>query len=202
MDLFARSVAAVLDHADIDRAVLVGHSNGTPVIRQFYRLFPERTAALVVVDGTLKRMFDQSMVDGMIAQLSEDKYQQFVGSMIDSMRSPGLADETTTEIRSMASEVPHHAVVGNFLAGADPEIWTEDPIDAPLLAVLARQPAWNDDYEAFVRGLAPQVDYHILDDISHFLMMERPQDFDRLLIDFLENNALLSSTEQTGGQVK
>src|SRR5262245_43200871 len=33
-ELFARAVDAVLQDAKVERAVLVGHSNGTPVIRQ------------------------------------------------------------------------------------------------------------------------------------------------------------------------
>ena len=54
MDLFARSIDAVLKDAGVARAVLVGHSMGTPVVRQFYRLHPEKTVALVAVDGSLK----------------------------------------------------------------------------------------------------------------------------------------------------
>src|SRR3989442_10700990 len=48
MDLFARAIASVLDDAGVRRAVLVGHSMGTPVIRQFYRLHPSRTAGVGV----------------------------------------------------------------------------------------------------------------------------------------------------------
>src|SRR5262249_19857270 len=53
-DLFARSIDTVMRDAGVDKAILVGHSNGTPVIRQFYRKYPEKTLALVVVDGPLK----------------------------------------------------------------------------------------------------------------------------------------------------
>src|SRR5262245_37698543 len=42
MDLFARAVDAVLQDAQVERAVLLGHSMGTPVIRQFYRKYPEK----------------------------------------------------------------------------------------------------------------------------------------------------------------
>ncbi len=35
MNLFARSVAAVLDKLELERAVLVGHSMGVMVVRQF-----------------------------------------------------------------------------------------------------------------------------------------------------------------------
>src|SRR6185503_11087712 len=46
MDLFARAVDAVLKDAGVARAVLVGHSMGTPVIREFYRKYPEKTIGL------------------------------------------------------------------------------------------------------------------------------------------------------------
>ena len=48
MDLFARAIDAVLRDAKVDRAVLVGHSMGVPVVRQFYRKYPEKTRALVI----------------------------------------------------------------------------------------------------------------------------------------------------------
>src|SRR5215469_1763668 len=54
MDVFARGVDAVLQDAGVEKAVLVGHSMGTPVVRQFYRLFPAKTKALVFVDGGLR----------------------------------------------------------------------------------------------------------------------------------------------------
>src|SRR6185369_13489379 len=53
MRFFARAVRAAMDDAKIDRAILVGHSMGTPVIREFDRLFPTRTRGLVAVDGAL-----------------------------------------------------------------------------------------------------------------------------------------------------
>ena len=43
MDYFAQAVDAVLRDAKVKRAVLVGHSMGTPVARQFYRKYPEKT---------------------------------------------------------------------------------------------------------------------------------------------------------------
>ena len=57
MDLFARAVEAVRAAAGVDRVVLVGHSMGTPVVRQFYRLFPKKTLGLVAVDGSLRPFF-------------------------------------------------------------------------------------------------------------------------------------------------
>ena len=54
MDMFAKGIDAVLRDAGVEHAVLVGHSMGTPVVRQFYRLYPAKTKALVFVDGALR----------------------------------------------------------------------------------------------------------------------------------------------------
>jgi sigma-B regulation protein RsbQ len=51
MDLFARAVEAVRDEVKAERIVLVGHSMGAPVIRQYARLYSQRVAALVAVMG-------------------------------------------------------------------------------------------------------------------------------------------------------
>ena len=42
MELFARAVEAVMRDAKVKSAVLVGHSMGTPVARQFYRSIPRK----------------------------------------------------------------------------------------------------------------------------------------------------------------
>jgi len=51
--LFARAVEAVRAEAGVDRVVLIGHSMGAPVIREYARLFPQHVAGLVAVDGPL-----------------------------------------------------------------------------------------------------------------------------------------------------
>ena len=47
MDYLAGAVDAVMQAAGVDRAVLVGHSMGTPVIRQYDRKYHAKVAALV-----------------------------------------------------------------------------------------------------------------------------------------------------------
>ncbi len=180
-----------MDHAGIERAVLVGHSNGTPVIRQFYRLFPGRTRGLVVVDGALRQMLSDKIVAQVQPRLSEENYQETVAAMIDGMPGDGLDQDTRAEIKRIGLAQPHAAVLGGFLAAADPKIWAPDPISAPLLLILAQQPSWSDEYLSFVKQLAPQAEVHVLPGVSHFIMLERPAEFDSLLLGFLEQHQLL-----------
>jgi pimeloyl-ACP methyl ester carboxylesterase len=52
----ARDLIALLDHHEIDRAVLVGHSMGTQVSLEAYRHAPARVAGLVLVCGSYGRV--------------------------------------------------------------------------------------------------------------------------------------------------
>jgi pimeloyl-ACP methyl ester carboxylesterase len=50
-DRYARDLKEILDHEGIDEAVLLGHSMGTQVILEAYRLMPGRVRALVSITG-------------------------------------------------------------------------------------------------------------------------------------------------------
>src|SRR5688572_24212650 len=63
MDHFAAAIDAVMRDAKVERAVLLGHSMGTPVARQFYRKYPNKTLAIVIVDGALRPFGDKAMRD-------------------------------------------------------------------------------------------------------------------------------------------
>src|SRR5881628_916554 len=85
MDLFARAVDAVLRDAKVKRAVLVGHSMGTPVARQFYRKYPEKTLAIVIVDGSLRPFGNKAMLDQLIANFRGPKYRDTIDQMFGMM---------------------------------------------------------------------------------------------------------------------
>ena len=147
--------------------------------------YPERTAALVAVDGALRHMFTLEMVEGMVAPMRADGYQDTVTQMIAGMAGGGLADEDVRGITEMALATPQRTMVDAVLATADPAMWSDEPIRVPLLALLVEQPTWNADYKAAIKQLAPQLDWVMWQNVSHFLMLERPAEFQAELSRFL-----------------
>lgn len=189
-DLFARALDAVLRDAGVEGAVLAGHSNGTPVVRQFWRLFPAKTRGLVVVDGALRPMFGRAQLDGFLALLRGPDYLARAGQIIDGMTATTLP-ALREGIKAAMLRTPQHVMVSSFEGTGDERIWTEETITVPLLVVLAKSPFWTAEYEAYVRKLAPKVDYRVMEGVSHFLMMDRPAEFNSLLAQFLAANRLL-----------
>src|SRR5215813_9381532 len=191
MDLFARAIDAVLQDAGVERVTLIGHSMGTPVIRQFYRKYPNKTLALVIVDGSLRQFSNLEQMKQLIEPLRGPNYKERAGMIIGGISQAVKDKKTQEEIRTAMMSAPQHVMVGAMDAMMDDAIWKQDKINAPTLAVMAKQPQWNDEYEKYVRELVPGVDYQMWEGVSHFLMMDEPQKFNDTVLAFLKKNKLV-----------
>src|SRR5262245_8233993 len=190
MDLFARAVDAVLQDAQVDQAVLLGHSMGTPVIRQFYRKYPQKTQGLVLVDGSLRPFLPREAMEKFIEPFRGPNYKEAANQMLNRML-PSVKDaKVREEIRAAMLAAPQHVMAGAMEGMADPQIWTQDKINVPVLNIQAKSPFLSPDYEKYVRELVPNLDYQMWEGVSHFLMMDEPQKFNDAVLAFLKKNKL------------
>jgi pimeloyl-ACP methyl ester carboxylesterase len=190
MDLFARAVEAVMRDAGVKRAVLVGHSMGVPVVRQFYRKFPEKTLGLVFVDGGLWPFAPREALEQFMAPLRAN-YKQTATQMVEGMVQPMHSAALREEVKTAMLSAPPHVAVSAMEGMMDESLWKEDLVKVPALAVVARSPFWAADAEQRFKKIAPQLDYRMWDGVSHFLMMDKPAEFNRELSDFLARHKLL-----------
>ncbi|MBZ5552742.1 MAG: alpha/beta hydrolase [Acidobacteriia bacterium] len=185
MDLFARAVEAVLRESKVNRAVLVGHSMGTPVIRQFYRKYPEKTIALVIVDGSLRPFPDKAAAEKFFEPLRGPNYAIAAERLIDGMLQPMADPVLKGEIKAAMLRTPQYVAVSAMEGMLNEGIWQQDKITVPTLAIMAQASNWAADNEQFDRSIAPNLDYQTWPEVSHFLMMEKPKEFSSALSNFL-----------------
>lgn len=190
MEYFARSVEAVMKKAGVKRAVLVGHSMGTPVARQFYRLYPRQTLGIVVVDGALRPFAPEEQMKGFAAPLRAD-YSKNIPTFLSNM----LADVKNADLRRIIhdsmSATPGHVAVSAWDGMADDKIWMDDKINVPVLAVMAPSPFWPQNMKELYNATAPNLDFQMWTGVSHFLMMEKPKEFNEAVAAFVAKNKLL-----------
>lgn len=185
MDLFARAVEAVRAEAGADRIVLIGHSMGAPVIRQYARLYPDRVAGLVAVDGPLdiRPPSDPSQAFTPPAVTGPDGLKAREG-MIRSMFVPETPAALQEKVLSMMLAAPEATAAGAMAAMFDPSIQSSDVIRAPALAVYAGTANLPD--AARTKQLYPNYEATQVAGTGHFLMMEKPAEFNRVLTAFLD----------------
>lgn len=191
MEYFASAVDAVLRDAKVERAVLVGHSMGTPVARQFYRKYPARTLAIVIVDGTLRPFADKARMDQMIAGFRGPNYRETTSQMFTAMMGSKLEADARNRINASLANTPQHVLLSAMEGMADPSIWTDDKVNVPVLAVMAKNPFFPPDLEGQFRALAPTLEFHMWEGVGHFLMMEKPNELNGTVVAFLDKQKLL-----------
>jgi pimeloyl-ACP methyl ester carboxylesterase len=185
IDFFAQSVLAVMDDAGVEKAYLVGHSMGTPVVRQVLRRASPRVLGLVAVDGALRPFStDPVFVERFLAPFKGEKWKEAMDAFVDSSFPAGKT-AAREETKAIMRATPQHVVVSAGEGMFDSAVWTEEPIRVPLLLLLAKSPFWSEEYEAFVRKLASDVDWRVFDGVGHFLMLQKPEAINAALLDWL-----------------
>ena len=180
MQLFARAVEAVRAEAKVDRAVFVGHSMGTPVIRAYATMYPAHVAGLVLVDGLVQVAGSQPgftpppMIGNEGLKAREN--------MVRGMFGPATTPELQQHILKMMLGTKEATAAGAMTATWDQSWVKNDPITVPVLGVYAARPLAS--REAITR-IFPKVEYHEIPGSAHFLMMEKPDEFNQLLSAFL-----------------
>jgi pimeloyl-ACP methyl ester carboxylesterase len=187
MDLFARAVEAVRTEVKADRIVLVGHSMGAPVIRQYARLYPQHVAGLVAVDGPLTLPPFAQGRGGQPPQIP-----QFTGpeglkareTMIRTMFTPQTPPQLQQQILDMMLKAPEATAVGAMSTIFDQSVWKDDVVNAPTYAIVAGT-AQLPNVEA-TKKVIPDFDATQVAGTGHFVMMEKPEEFNKLLTAFLD----------------
>ena len=181
MQLFARAVEAVRSEAKAEKVVLVGHSMGTPVIRQYALMYPQRVAGLVLVDGLGKVAgatpgFTPPPMTGPAGLIAREIF-------VRGMFGPSTTPQLQQHILKMTMGTSEATADGAMAATWDQASWKNDVISVPVLGVYADKSGLaNRDG---MKRLYSDLDYHEIPGTGHFLMMEKPDEFNRLLTAFL-----------------
>jgi len=183
MDLFARAVDAVRAEVGAERVALVGHSMGTPVIVQYARLYPEHTAAMVFADGVVTLGANLGHKPNTAGMKGPDGLK-FREANTRGMFSASTTPELQRKIVRMMRLAPASTAAGAMEAMWDPAIWKNDVIALPVLAIYAEHSALASP--ALMQQRYPRLEYTEIPGTGHFLMLEKPAEFNRLLLEFLD----------------
>ncbi|HEY1755146.1 MAG TPA: alpha/beta hydrolase [Bryobacteraceae bacterium] len=181
MELFAKSIEAVRVEAKAGKIVLVGHSMGTPVIRQYARMYPSNVAALVPVDGILH-------LSGSANAPNPDRMKGPDGlknreTMIRGMFGKSAALAIQEHILKMMLAAPEATAYQAMAATFAASNWTEEAFAVPALGIYADHSASDDP--GYFKKIFPNGSTVEVPGTGHFVMLEKPAEFNKLLADFL-----------------
>ncbi len=184
MERMARAVNAVMRRERIPKATLMGHSMGGAVMLAFLRQFPDQVKSIVAVDAVI--------IDAAVAEKYKDMGRSFAGpegqsareKMVRGMFSSATSPELQKKILNGMLGPQEEVAVGAMTSTFSPAFWKEDRFETPLLAVIAPGPD-STVLEAGTKKRFPKAEVIVLPGTGHFLMMEKPEDFNRLVLEWL-----------------
>lgn len=100
----AEDMRLVMDAAGIAEAALIGHSMGCQVVLEFYRLFPERSAAVIPLLGSygkpLDTFFDTDVARRVLPYLHKfvSAFPGLAGTVVEKALHPGLSFEVAHQL--------------------------------------------------------------------------------------------------------
>jgi len=189
MDLFARAVEAVRAEQRADRIVLVGHSMGTPVIRQYARLYPQHVAALVIVDGVV--MAPPQNGRGVPPPIDPAQFTTPDGlkareRFIRGMFTPKTPQAVQESVLKMMLAPPAATAVGAMLATFDPSTFPDEVMTMPVYGIYAEKSVLLGNPET-VKKVFPKMELVEMPGTGHFVMMEQPEKFNQLVETFVDS---------------
>jgi len=184
---FARAVEAVRAEAKVDKVVLVGHSMGTPVIREYARLYPKHVVGLVPVDGlVLISSGGPPQANGRgapnPAAMTGPDGIKAREAMIRGMFTPATPAAVQQHVLKMMLAPPEATASGAMIATFDTASLNGFVTTVPVLGIYAGTPMASRDA---LKQVFPNSEYVQVAGTGHFVMMERPEEFNRLLLAFL-----------------
>jgi len=181
MELFAKSIEAVRAEAKAGKIVLVGHSMGTPVIREYARLYSANVAGLVPVDGVLHLSGGPGAPnpDRMKGPEGLKNREAMIRGMFGKSATPAIQDHILKMMLAAPETTANQEMSGTFAAGN----WTEETFDVPALGIYADHSGADDP--TYFRKIFPNGSSVEVPGTGHFVMMEKPAEFNKLLADFL-----------------
>ena len=182
MDAFGNDVTSVIEHLDLEEVVLIGHSMGGPVIVKAAKNLGVKIRLIVGVDtfhdlstegiGRFARTAVNTMFKLFYESMTEDSIDDFFIDKTD--------EDLARWIRNDALKSPKHISQGTLdalLTMNYPESLRE--LSIPIVALNAR--TFRETKLDSNMNTYKNLQIEFMEDVGHFIMLERPVEFNNWL---------------------
>jgi pimeloyl-ACP methyl ester carboxylesterase len=184
MSAFGEDVQAVTEATGSRSVILIGHSMGGSVIAEAARLMPNRVIGLIGIDTLedIEYPMTREELEKMAAPLKKDfrtGSRKFVEEMMSPHTDPQLCEWILSDMSAAPPSVALSAInnmMSQYITGEAAKIF--DGIRIPVISVNGDM--WPVNYEANRRHMF-SFDAIVLKGADHFLMLDRPEEFNRAL---------------------
>jgi len=181
---FAGDIKSVVEEQDLHNVILIGHSMSGYIIAYAANMMPDRVIGLIGVDTihNVEYKFTRQQADDFLKPFEENftqKSDSFIRDMFPENANQDLVDKVANDVSSAPKEVGVSALknyFNQFVTGEAVQVF--EKVNVPVWAVNAD--FWKTETELNRKHIR---NFHVImmDDIGHFPMLEKPDEFNHLL---------------------
>lgn len=195
IESFAKSVQAVVELEAANEPVFIAHSMGLAVAVKTLQQGMNENAMLCNIDGVYFDFPSDSTEKAQyIAALSSfadlfsgENYQENVNQFYSGFITENTAENVIHYIRNTMGKTPQDVGYSSMLSLINEKNWDFQPINQKSIALYANIDELADDNESILRKRFKQLSYHEIDNVHHFLMMEKPAVVNETLENWIQN---------------
>jgi len=182
IESLAGDVGVIVEEVGIQRFVLVGHSSGGTVAIAYADSHPEKVAGLLLADPSGDaRKVPAEQVNLMIGALESDSYskaiEDYYGILLTGSQ-PAVREKVIQDLRN----TPRETVIGIFKSTLQYDPLTPlHHYKGPKLSVVTSL----NDAPFSLHNLDADLPHIKVTGTGHWLQMDKPEEFNRILDDFL-----------------
>lgn len=193
LSYFASAIDAVMRAENVGSAVLIGHSLGTPIVRQYFFEHPEKVQGLVDVDGvyvllpadSAAALEYQAAMEDFASGFCQDNVREYFQGFVSALAGPETPQKVTDYAMDHMPETPGYVACSTMRNLIDPANWTGDTIAVPVLVVCTQNSGLAPDNHDRMKELYPNMTYFELTTCGHFIHMEQSEWFNQHLDAFI-----------------
>ena len=184
LEAAAADIEAVANHLGLDRFVLVGHSFGGGAIATYAGAHPERVAGLFFVDPIGDQRSARMQVDMLVQMLQSPAYQSAAMMYYEAILVNATPD-VRGQVLAALGQTSQEALVKAFasIVEFDP-VATLQPYSGPMFNVISDL----NEFPTSLHNIIPNLPTERITGTSHWLHMDRPEEFNSHLDEFLAGN--------------
>ena len=199
MAQFGEDVATVVNRLNLNKVILIGHSMGGPIVIEAALRIPDRVIGVVTVDS------------GVLLDPIKDPTQQFVDKLLGALRlnfPKTMQGIVRKHIFLPTSDPELVQKVADDMAAQPPEIgiavqkelrlwqmggdWDSvKKVKVPISFINAKRSVPNEEVYREIDHFR----YRLIPNVGHFVMLEDPETFNRLLSEEIEEQLRLSDSK-------
>ncbi|HEY9185450.1 MAG TPA: alpha/beta hydrolase [Salegentibacter sp.] len=194
IDLFAQSVLKIIRDLEIKNPVLVAHSMGLPVAIEVLQQLNSERAMLCNIDGvyfdfptdSIENIQYKEGLTEFANMFKGDNYKQNVEQFCNSFITETTPEDVRNYILSTMTETPQKIGYQSMKSLIDQKYWDKEIVNNQTIAIYAKTTDLPPDNENILKQQFPDLTYIEMDSVNHFLMMEKPEEVNYILKEFIE----------------